>query len=520
MTAPGSETNDLRESLRLLRRRAWILIACLLLIPAAAYFYTNGRPKIFQASTLLQVDSASVDTGISADFSQPQSNIQAVATFVSTSAVADEAARRLGMPAGSLLGAASAEADEETGFVTLTATGPTGRRAADIANAFGSALNAEREKRGRRRVQQAMAQTEQQLKQTPKADQITRNQLTQQLQKLRALNQAQSQNLQVLQPATGGVQIAPHPKRNATIAIILALLIGAGLIVLAERLDRRVHKPDDLERITGLPFLATIPGEAFAAQPSPIVTEAFQTLRNSLTYFNVEGELNSIAVVSSLKGEGKTTVALNLAASYANFGKRVIIVDTDLRKPDLARRLGVTEPVGLSQVLAGTTTVVEALRAVNVGEAQLILLPGGPPPPNPSALIGSERMREVLDEIANLADLVILDTTPLLVVSDAFPLLEQVSGVVALARLDHSPRDAIQRMVQIGTDTGGRLLGVVATDGSSSISASYGYGHGYGYGYGEERGKRLGRRRASTPTNRGVGDAKGAIVSGETPESR
>lgn len=517
MTAPGGETTDFRDYLRLVRRRAWILVACLVVIPAAAYFYTDARPKVFEASTLLQVQTAAVDTTVSPDFSQPQSNIQAVATFVSTSAVADEAARRLGMPPGSLLGAASADASEETGFVTLTATGPTGQRAADIANAFAAALNAAREKRGREAVGQAITRVRGQLSSTPKNDLVTRSQLRQQLQKLEALNNAQSQNLQVLQAATGGTQIAPHPKRNATVAIILALLIGVGLIALIERFDRQVHKPDDLEQVTGLAFLATIPGDAFdPTNPSPAAVEAFQTLRNSLTYFNIDGELASLAVVSSLKGEGKTTVALNLALSYANFGKNVILVDTDLRKPDLARRLGTPETVGLSQVLVGAASLDEAVRDIEIGGTQFRLLPGGPIPPNPSALIGSTRMREVLAELRSWADLVVLDTTPLLVVSDAFPLMDQVSGIVALARLDHSPRDAIRRMVQICATAGGRVLGVVATGGAGKSSASYGYG--YGYGYGDEPKRRRGRRRSGSPSNGGAQNAPGAPISGAPAE--
>jgi capsular exopolysaccharide synthesis family protein len=517
MTAPGGETTDFRDYLRLLRRRAWILVACLVIIPVAAYVYTDSRPKVFEASTLLQVNTAGIDTGVSPDFSQPQSNIQAVATFVSTSAVADEAARRLGLPPGSLLGAASADADEETGFVTLTATGPTSKRAADTANAFAEALNAAREKRGREAVGEAIARARQQLSETPKDDLGTRSQLRQELQKLEALNNAQSQNLQVLQPAAGASQIAPHPKRNATVAIILALLIGVGLIALIERFDRQVHKPEDLEQVAGVPFLATIPGDAFdPANPSPAAVEAFQTLRNSLTYFNIDGELSSLAVVSSLKGEGKTTVALNLALSYANFGKNVILVDTDLRKPDVARRLGLPETVGLSQVLVGTAPLHDAVREVGMGDTQLRVLPGGPIPPNPSALIGSSRMKEVLDELQASADLVILDTTPLLVVSDAFPLLDQASGIVALARLDQSPRDAIRRMVQICATAGGRVLGVVATGGADKSGASYGYGYGYGL-EGESKRRRLGLRRSRT-SNGGAESPAAAPLSGAPAE--
>jgi succinoglycan biosynthesis transport protein ExoP len=482
MNAIEAEAPDLRDYLRLLRRRGWILLLCVILIPVGVYEYTQGRPKIFQASTTLQlaggVDSSLLSTP---DFSAPSANIQAVASFVSTTAVAEEAARRLGLPPTSLYGAAQATANPDTGFIVITATAATGKRATDVANAFAGALNATRKKRGQKSVDAAIQKVQGDLRGTPNADTVTRNQLTLQLNRLQTLRQAQAQNAQVLQPALGASQIAPHPRRNATVAVILAILIGVALIALAERLDRRLRKPEDLEPLTGLPFLATIPHAAFPGEDSsPEVPEAFQTLRNSLTYFNADEPLTSLLVASGLKGEGKTTVAANLALAFASFGKRVILVDTDLRKPDLATRMGFDDSIGLSQVLAGTTTLDAALRDVKPFGHGLRLLPAGPVPPNPSALLGSLRMASLIDELGADADLVILDTAPVLIVSDAFPLLDKVSGVIALARLDKSPRDAIRRMVHILASVGARPLGFVATDGKRSAAPGYGYGYGYG----------------------------------------
>jgi capsular exopolysaccharide synthesis family protein len=515
MSRTGAEAADPRDFLNLLRRRGWILLVCLIVLPVAAYFYTDARPKVFQASTLLQVESGAVDasTGtVSPDFSPPPVNISAVASFVSTSAVADEAARQLGMPRGSLNGVATAAPDEDTGFITLSATGPTSKKATEIANAFASALNATRAQRGHEHVRDAINSVNTQLSKAPKND-PQRPQLEQQRERLRALDAAQSQNLQVLQRAEGAAQIAPHPRRNATIAIFLAILIGIGLIALSDRLDRRIHKPEDIEKLSGVPFLATIPEDAFEErEPTPVVTEAFQTLRNTLTYFNVEGEIKSLIVVSSFKGEGKTTAALNLAISYANFGKRVILVDTDLRKPHLATRLGAPQRVGLGQVLSGSATLDDAIREVTVGGNRFALLPGGPVPPNASALLGSNRMKQLLTELTERADVVILDSTPLLVVSDTFPLLDQVSGIVPLVRLHQTPHEAIRRMMQICTTTGGRVLGVVATGGTRSVDPSY--GHGYGYGYGEER--KRGRLKKA-PAAPAVVD-EGAAGNGTAPD--
>jgi capsular exopolysaccharide synthesis family protein len=486
---PPTEGFDARETLRLLRRRGWIMLVCLILIPLAAYELTASRPKVFEASTLLQVAGAADTTGVGTDFGPASStNIQAIAGFVRTTAVSEEAARQLHVPPGSIAGGVSAVADEDTGFITINATAPTAAKASAIANAYAAALNATRAKRGTERVNQAITQTEQQLKQTPKGDLATRTQLGEQLQKLQTLRAAQSQNVQVLQRAEGAAQIAPHPKRNATVAILLALLVGSGLILLSERADRRLRDPDDLEDLTGLPFLATVPHEAFAGQgDNREVDEAFQTLRNTLTYFNADEPLKSIVVTSGLKGEGKTTVAVNLALAYAAFGKRVVLVDTDLRKPDVGRRLGLSEPTGLSDVLAGNTSLEDAFQEVGRYGHGLRVLPAGPIPPNPSALLGSLRMAALINELTDDADIVVLDSTPLLMVSDAFPLLDKVSGVVGLARLDQTPRDAIRRMVHIMSSAGARALGLVATDAKHSRLTGHGYSYGYGYGYGADR---------------------------------
>jgi polysaccharide biosynthesis transport protein len=480
---------EAHDVLRLLRRRGWIVLICLILIPLAAYQVTANRPKVFQSSTLLQVENAGDATGLP-EFSSSSTNLQAIAGFVGTTAVTEEAARRMHVSPGEIAGSASATADEDTGFLTITATGSTARRAQQIANAYAAALNATREQRNVQRINQAIATTREQLDKTPKSNLQQRTELGSQLQKLQTLRQAQSQNITVLQSAGPGAQIAPHPKRNALVAVLLALLVGAGLVLLAERFDRKLRRPDDLEKLTGMPFLATIPHEAFPGEEDDAeVGEAFQTLRNTLTYFNAEIPLRSLIVASSLKGEGKTTVAANLAKAYAAFGKRVIVIDTDLRKPDLAERLGFDDATGLSDVLAGNVSVHEAMRDVPPFGRGLRLLPAGPIPPNPSAMVGSLRMSSLLDELSADADIVILDSTPLLMVSDAFPLLDKVSGIVALARLDKTPRDAVRRMAQITQSAGGRVLGLVATDAKREALGGYGYGYGYGYGNGADRKK-------------------------------
>ena len=175
-------------------------------------------------------------------------------------------------------------------------------------------------------------------------------------------------------------------------------------------------------------------------------------------------------------------MAANLALAYARAGKRVIAVEVDLRGPQLGSRLGVPSSVGLGSVLAGEESLDNALRPIEPFGENLRVLPGGSPPPNPSELLGSAKMASVLEELKQDSDLVIIDTPPLLIVSDAFAVLERASGAIGVARVDVTPKNAVTRVARVVGTVNTRLLGVVATGGAP---IGFGYGYGYGYGYGK-----------------------------------
>ena len=420
------------------------------------------------------------------DFVSPGvTNTATIATLIETDGVADEASRLLKEPPGSLRGAIQATDDEDTGLITITASANDPERTARIANTFATAVRTTRKRQGIRRVDAAMANVQKELDDLPAKEIVQREQLSENLQGLRTLRAAQGQNAQVIQPATPPASpVSPNPKRNALLAFVVALLIGAGAVALAERLDRRLHDPRDLERLTGTPLLAQVPGSAFpGAAPDPQLPIVFQTLRDSLTYFNLDVPLTSLLVMSPIKGDGKTSVATNLAVAYARAGKRVILLDADLRSPQVAARMGGESTPGLSEVLTGGAQTEEALQEIEPFGSYLRILAGGSVPPNPSEMLGSARMTSVLAELADLCDLVLIDTAPLLVVSDAFPLLDQVAGIVGVARLEQTSRDAIERAIAVSDKAGGRVLGMVATGGRQD--ESYGYGFSYGKAYGK-----------------------------------
>jgi capsular exopolysaccharide synthesis family protein len=489
MDAPAQPVDsDPREFFRLLWRRKWIIVLCLTLLPLGVYVYSDRLTKTYQASTTIQVQSTAVDAGLilGEDLPSGTANTAKIAALVGTDGVADEGSRLLGEPEGSLRGTVSATDDEDTGFISITATAGTGERAATIADTVAKALRVARERAGVRRVDAAIINVEKELSSLPQDEELQRSQLSERLQGLRALRAAQSENTQVVQPAAvPATPVSPNPRRNAILAFVVALLLSAGAVALAERLDRRLHDSRDLERLTGVPLLAQVPASVFpGTAPDPQLPIVFQTLRDSLTYFNVDQRLASLLVISPLKGDGKTSVATNLAVAFARAGKRVVLVDADLRSPQVGVRMGAPLSPGLSEVISGSCTIEDALTDIEPFGEDLRVLPGGSVPPNPSEMLGSARMSSILAELSEVCDLVLIDSAPVLVVSDAFPLVDQVAGVVCVARLEQTPREAITRAVDVASTAGGRVLGMVATGGRLGPEA-----YGYGYGYGETAGR-------------------------------
>lgn len=478
-----------RDLLDALRRWKFLVLACLVILPLAAYGLTAGTRASYQSSVLLQIQGPAVDTSLFATVVVPAAQetvVLSAARLITTSGVAQAAAARLNPKPSNpraLLDQITATPDTTAGFITITATASKPQRAVDIANAFAQAVVAGRTREAVTQLDAAIAQLVKQTAGLSKRDVQGRSQLSQQLQRFRALRAAQGSNAVIVEPAAVGTRAASlGVTRAVLLAFLIAALIAIGLVLLAERVDRRIRSPEDLEAITEMPLLSAVSPTAFA-EPNDITSadvEAFQTLRASLTYFNIARRISSVLITSPGKQEGKTTVSINLALAMARSGKDVILVDMDLRRPAAAQRLGIRASDGLGSVLVDTLTLGDALKEVpsqGLSGGRLRVLPAGPPPPNPSELIGSQRMRTLIAELEGIADLVVLDSAPLLVVSDSLPLLEAVSGVVLVARIDRTHRAAMSRLGHIIASAGGKSLGVVATD-----AASGGLYGGYGYG--------------------------------------
>jgi len=307
--------------------------------------------------------------------------------------------------------------------------------------------------------------------------------------------------------------IKPDVKLNLLIALLFGLLGGIGLAVLVEALDVTVKTQEEVEALTGLPFLGILPSiEAIEGRFSPrsrngvvdprkdlylhtspksSVAECARSIRTNLLFMSPEKPLTALVVTSPGPREGKTTTAISLAIVMAQGGQKVLLVDTDLRRPRIHRSFGVSSEVGITSVVLGQTRLEDAIKTTEV--PNLSVLPCGPLPPNPAELLHTEAFGAILAELCRRFDRVIFDSPPLIAVTDPTVLATRSDGVLIVVKAGQTTREGLRRSVRMLADVNARVLGTVLND---LDVTSRGYGqyyyyyyrrYGYGYGYGQER---------------------------------
>lgn len=311
-----------------------------------------------------------------------------------------------------------------------------------------------------------------------------------------------------------GRKVSPNPYLVFSLATVLGLLMGTGLAYLAEISDKSFRTPAEIRRRLGLPVIGHVPFIApddkaknlvaagtTALDPmlcthyasNSVESEAYRGVRTAL-YFNTRGAGHQVIQVTSPNAsDGKSTLAANLAVSIAQSGKRTVLIDCDFRKPRVHKIFNVPGTVGMASVIAGQATIESAIQQSAV--PNLSILPCGPRPANPAELLTSPRFKDVLDAIRTHYDFVLVDTPPLLVVTDPSVVAPRVDGVVLCIRVTKNGRPFAERAKEILAALGANVLGVVVNGfgtqadgtryGYEHYSAGYGgYGQGYGYGYG------------------------------------
>lgn len=326
---------------------------------------------------------------------------------------------------------------------------------------------------------------------------------------------------QLISPPARGQQVEPTLALVLALSTVLGLLLGACASYVVERTDQRFRSPEDLRRQLGLPIVGHIPviSSIGRGTPSPdgagaldpslcafhepehAASEAYRAVRTAL-YFGSRGAGHQVVQITSpTPGDGKTTLSANLAISAANSGKRVLLIEADFRRPRLAELFCLAEHHGVSSVITGDVESSEAIKPTVV--ENLFLMPCGPRPNNPSELLTSGRFQEVLDAVRHRFDLILVDTPPLLVVTDPAVVASRVDTVLLVVSLDRHVRHLALRASEVLDSIGANVLGVVVNriDRSSGYSSQrYGYAYrcgyadAYGYGYSNYRGARKANR--------------------------
>jgi len=452
---PKGFTLDLRGFLRVLARR-WVSITVLTLMGLGAGLAVTevstpqyeARSQIF-VSTRATTDIAELNQGSA--FSQAR--VQSYADIVSSARIVAPVINRLGLDItpNQLAKHISADVKPNTVLIDIAVTDTDAARAATIANTVADEAGVQIVS-----LETPPGQT------APVHIGTTRS----------------------ASPPTA--PLSPRPLLNAAAGLFAGLIAGIGLAVLRDILDTTLRTSSALAEATGLPVLGAVPYDK-DAQDSPLAVgpgahssraEAFRLVRTNLQFAQVDRSPRVIVVTSPLPGEGKTNTASNLALSMAEAGRKVCLVDADLRSPSVAKAFGLVQAAGLTTVLIGTATVDEVLQ--QGGEGKLSVLTSGPIPPNPAEILTSERMRQVLDGLAEAFDVVVVDSAPLLPVADTVGLAPLVDGAVLVVRAGRTPSERAQAAVAALRSVGAPVLGVVL-----SMAKLHSEGYGYGYGYGE-----------------------------------
>ncbi|MGE3960966.1 MAG: polysaccharide biosynthesis tyrosine autokinase [Dehalococcoidia bacterium] len=301
--------------------------------------------------------------------------------------------------------------------------------------------------------------------------------------------------------------VSPRPVLNAILGAFVLLGLAGAAVLLVEYLDDTVKNPEQAQEITGLPTLGRIerfegmrsPREQLqaATKPRSTIAEAYRAARTNLTYaIDLGRERKLVLITSPGPGEGKTTTTANLAVVFGLAGHRVCVVDTDLRRPTLHRVYGLENGEGLTNLLLAREPDIE--RAVQRSiYTNVSVVTAGPLPPNPSELLGSARMQEVLERLRSRFDIVLLDSPPALVVTDASVLSTLVDGLVVVARAGKTRRGALRATIEELAQSGRPIAGVILNRVAGREAGYYYYAYGRAYGD-DARGDEEARRPAQS----------------------
>lgn len=484
------------EFFRTTRANLWLLIIGIVVGAAAGFGYASLQPKVYAASSSGYVtvgESGTVD--VLSGSTAAKERARSYAAIVSSEAVAQKIKQNtpeLSLTTGQIRSSITAAAGENAALITVSAKASSPKNAQLLAN---GAL-------------QATADYIKEIEQNPgNAQALVNGDST-------AASPTGGNTVRVIPLNNASVNpplVAPNYEQNTLIGAGTGLVLVYAAIFLRRALDQRIRTRDDATKATGASILGVLPVSddlnedniVKGGTDDHIAQESIRQLRTNLRFVNVDTPPRSFIVTSAVPGEGKSTVSLSLARAMADAGSPVILIDADLRRPTVAKKLKLDAKVGLTQVLAGQVEIANAVH--QVGESNLFILPAGRIPPNPSELLGSDKMRQLINELSE-EFIVVVDVPPLLPVTDASLLSHSVDGVILVGSIGRSHREQMTEAASILKKVNAKLLGMVLNRAPrKGLGNSY-YGFGYAsayvgyatyYGYGKEGDKKSSKKSST-----------------------
>lgn len=519
---PPDDELDLRKYLHLIKEHVFWWITAFLLAGIAAFLISAyALPPVYEATTSLLIDEA--PTGGDSEYSDlmiSERQARTYAELITTQPIFEAVAARIGSTADALANAVTATWISNTQLIEINVKDADPVRAAVIANAVAeefsanvSALQAERFLQSKESLASQLTTLEAQIEDAEaalaalgetEANQAERARRGSELNGLRnsytnvlksyeevrlAESRAISNVIQIEVALPPDSPASPNIPRNTILGALLGLLLAFGVVLLRDTLSATLQSAEDLTAHFSLPVLGRIPHISSdkpalitANQPYLPVTEAFRTLRTNIRYSKPDSPPKRILITSPLPEDGKTTTAINLALTFIQSGKRVILIDADMRRPDIHKLLSLANDRGLSELLENPKASVGRMIQSTSHEGFYVITSGGQPA-NPSELLDSRRMLEVLDFLGGYFDVVLIDAPPLLVVTDAVTLALQADGVILVVRANQTRFSSIQQSLAQLEQVNALVLGGVVTNLGERGNGYYYQNYGY-YGYG------------------------------------
>ena len=539
--------NEVKKYASIIWHWAWLIILGALVAGGVAYIYSRSQTPIYSASARLLIDEAP-GSNSGNEYSQLLLEQRLATTYIElirTRPVMEEAIERLGLDitAGNLSGRVNVSVPPDTQIIVITVNDANPARAAALANIIGEVFTDQAEARENLRYAKPIANWQARLDETAlevealetalnlaaeeqEADsaeniaalslldtQLKEAQIryTEAFNNLNELNIAQAKESSNLVPIESAITprtpISPRVKTNTLLATAVGAMLAVGVIFLVEYMDDTVKTPEDVTHETGLSTLGAIAkikhdddnmSERLITKSSPRdpISEAYRVLRTNLSFSAVDDGLNSILVTSSAPSEGKSTTAANIAIVMAQTGKQVILIDADLRRPVQHKIFNVSNNRGLTTAILDTETSIEE----HIDDSDidnLRIMSSGPIPPNPSELLDSQRMEQLLITLREIADFVIFDTPPVLTVTDSTILAPKVGGTLLVVDAGKTRRATLAQAYELLSNSSGHIYGVVLNRLQASRRGYYNYYYYSKYQYQYEDGNRKKRLKGS-----------------------